>query len=254
MFFLYNIVKMTKKININFVDFENNIENCNLILKNNPNLYFSKTNYDFLICFGGDGNFLETLKQEYAKKINIIHHGTGHLNFLSNFKDNNDNFNDDNFHEFGILEIKIDNVRFVAINEIEIFKINSTSKYTLSIDDNKFYEFQATGFVVNTSIGSTGINRTIGGPLFFNSDLFCFNELLPVKSINSNALSQPMIFSNQELLFENLWNDNDFIIKIDGKSLNINSWKFIKIKLIKSCAKININYSVWLESINKKLI
>lgn len=245
---------MTKKIHINFVDFENNIENCKLIMENNKNLLFSKTNYDFLICFGGDGNFLEILKQEYTNKINIIHYGTGHLNFLSNFKDNNDNFNYDNFCEYGILKIEIDNVKFIAINEIEIFKINSTSKYVLNIDYNKFYEFQATGFVVNTSIGSTGINRTIGGPLFFNNDLFCFNELLPVKSINSKTLSQPMIFSNQELLFENLWNDNDFIIKIDGKSLNINSWKFIKINLVKSCAKININYGDWLESINKKLI
>lgn len=245
---------MTRKININFVDFENNVKKCNLILKKNQNLSYSRTNYDFLICFGGDGKFLEILKQEYTNKIKIIHYGTGHLNFLSTFNDNNDNFNSDYFHEFGILEIIIDNIKYVGINEIEILKINSTSKYVLNIDNNKFYEFQATGFVINTSIGSTGINRTIGGPLFYNNELFCFNELLPVKSIKSKTLSQPMIFSNQELLFENLGNDTDFIVKIDGKSINTNYWKLIKIKLIKSCAKINNNYNVWLESIKKKLI
>lgn len=243
---------MKKQININFLDFDKYKNEINDILKSNPNFNFSTTNYDYLVCFGGDGTFVNTLRNFYNKKINIILYPKGNLNFFGTLNLDIDQFQ---FSYFNILEIDIDNVKYFSINELILTKINSTSKFTICLNNDNLYSFQGSGFYCCTTMGSSGFNRSCGGPLFFDNNLYCYNELFVAKNKNNKFLDQPLMLSNQHLNIINTENNNDeFQLKIDGNSYVIKNWKNISIKLTNSCAKINLSYLTWLEAIKTKLI
>ncbi len=242
---------MTKKIKINFVNYTQNKKIIDNILNNYPNLIYSKNEYDYLICIGGDGTYIDTLLNNFNNDTKILLIPNGNLNF---FESNLNNIANLEFKKFKLLEIRVDNEIYFVINEIQITSLNSTNIYDVYIDEYEFYSFQGSGFYCCTSIGSSGFNRSVNGPLFFNQNLFCFNELFVAKNNINHYLDQPLILENQTINIYNKNMNKSFQFKIDGKSKIIESWNHISIKQIESCAKINLNYKIWLDAIKNKLI
>lgn len=242
---------MKDKFKINFFNIDNYKNEINELLKSNSNFIYSPNDYEYLIVFGGDGTFLDALKSFYDKSIKIILFPSGNLNFFGSDFVNKDWY----FEDFSLLEILINGHKFYAVNEISIFNNNSTFFTNMYIDNIHLLKLQSSGFMVCTSLGSSGLNRSVGGPLFLDINLMCFNELFPALHNKNQYLNQPLIVNNKhELNFYNLNIDNKFLIKLDGKVINLKKWKNISIKLIKSCAKINLNYFKWINSIKSKLI
>lgn len=217
----------------------------------NPDFEYSPDNFNYLITCGGDGTYIDLLKQNFSQQINLLLFPTGNLNFFSS----DFNLINNEWQEFSLLEIWIDNQKFYAINDFMIIKIGGTAIYNLGINDFNFIKTQSSGFLINTSLGSTGVNRSLNGPLFFDQNIYCLHELMVAKHNKNTFLDQPIILDYQNII--NIYNveDNcDFTYKIDGNEFQITNWKHICIKLIKSCAKINLSYLSWLKKIQTKLI
>lgn len=228
----------------------------NKILKLNENFIESETEYEYLICIGGDGTMLEAMKRHHNEQIKIIGINLGHLGFLSNeIKFEKIDLNLE-FESYNLLKLQFDSNEFVCINELLMFSENNPIPIEVFVNDNYFYEYIGSGCFVATKLGSTGLNRSMNNPILINNNCYLFNEYYPVKSANNKFLNQALIFSNNQSIKLNLKNkiDASLFVKIDGITNKINS-KTFKIELINSNAKIvSLSLENQLQKISKKLI
>ena len=62
------------------------------------------------------------------------------------------------------------NHNFTAINEILLFAANNPLHYKINFNRFRFYKFLGSGFFVSTKNGSTGLNRSLEGPILLDDD------------------------------------------------------------------------------------
>lgn len=245
-------------INVAFYSITPEHNLIDFILKNNKNFKLNYEKYELLIVLGGDGSYLEALKKFKNHNIKMIFIKTGNLGFFENeINIKNIKINDHKFDNYSLLKITIDNnIEFFSFNEFLLIANDNPINYSLFLNNNFFYSFTGTGFLTTTMNGSTGINRSLSGPLLSSDKQFIFNEFIPVNSVNSYSLKQSIVLNEDDELKIKL--NVDYIskinLKIDGKTIDFIS-KNIKINLVKSKAKIyKLNQNQWINRIQKKII
>ncbi len=243
---------LNNKINFFNLKQSNNIDD--LILKNN-NFILDKKNYNYLIAIGGDGTFLECVKNNFNKKINILLYNNGNLGFFSSkFNNYKIDLKKIEFVNYKLLKIEFDNKTYYAFNEILIMSKNQTYDFKLSINNQRFYNFYASGFCINTAYGSTGLNRSLNGPMYYDNNLICFNEFLTSK-YNQKNLNQALLIDKKILISsKEIIDDKNFIIKIDGQNIDNFNFKEIYFSLKESQAKIDLSFNKWIDTIQKKIL
>lgn len=245
-------------INVAFYSFVPEHDLINFILKNNKNFKLNLQNYELLIVLGGDGVFLDALNKFKDQEIKLLFIKTGNLGFFENDVDiKNIEINNNKFENYSLLKMTVDNeTDFYSFNEFLLSTTDNPISQTLFVKNKFFYSYTGTGFLVSTMNGSSGINRSLNGPLLSSNNQFIFSEFIPVNSTNSTSLKQPIVFTTEDELRIRL--NVDYIpkinLKIDGKSIDFIS-KNIKINLVKSKAKIyKLNQGQWINRIQKKIL
>lgn len=236
---------------------DNQSEVIRQVLDCNKNFLIDENDYELVIVIGGDGTFLNALNTFKNEEVKLVLINQGKLGFFSNI-DNNLQINLDKkkFETYPILTLKSDSKQLTSINEVIFSSQNNPIKYDILINDDYWYTSFASGFIVSTRNGSSGVNRSLHGPLLTNKNQFIYQEFLPVISSQTTSVLQPVVFNiEDELTFKvHQFERNNLFIKADGV---FNNWEDLcfKISLTQSKAKIyQLNFHEWINKINEKLL
>ena len=148
-------------------------EKIRLTLASNEYIY-DELNPETVFVVGGDGTFLKAIHQyiDHLESIQFIGIHTGTLGFMCDHQkeeldDLLEKFKSEqpHVHSYPLLEITLEgkNQTVYAFNEARIENIANTLTLDLSINDEFFETFKGSGICLCTQIGSTAINRSLGG-------------------------------------------------------------------------------------------
>ena len=173
---------------------------------------------DYVISVGGDGTLLRSLHkyEDRLDKIIIVGIHTGKLGFLCDYLasdieeivsaiTSNRNVVD----EVSLLCLKTQKRKYYAMNEVRIESPYKTMKSEIFINDKLLEKYHGNGLNFSTSLGSSGYNHSLNGPLINpNMETIIMSE---VAGINHNAyrsLKSPLVLGAQD------------VIKVRGKFFN----------------------------------
>lgn len=180
---------------------------------------------DFIVIIGEDRTLLKYLKYFIFKKnIYIIAINIENTGFLAEIKKENmikeyDNFlnNDFNYKNHYILEIKVKNKIYYALNEIVVYKSRITSRILkVSFLENNEYmcTYKSDGVIVSTATGSTGYSMAVGGPILKSNMKAII--ITPISPHNLNT--RPIVINgDRDLKFQIKDPDRYGEIIIDGQ-------------------------------------
>lgn len=229
---------------VTFFSYQYQPEIIDSILSKNKWLVLDDKNYELVIVLGGDGTFISALKKFHTQDVKIFLFNQGQLGFFESEKDLSQVVaNDNNFSTFNYLQLTVNqDEEYYAINEFLLTVTNNPIDYKIFLDQNEFYQFCGTGCLIATSNGSTGMNRSLNGPILLDKDLFIFQEFLPVRNVNKHSLLQPIVLDIKQQLSIQILDENiDHLnLKVDGLVTSIKA-KDMKIQLNKSIAKIYLS-------------
>lgn len=190
---------------------------------------------ELIVCVGGDGALLRTLRNFDFPQIPIIGVNTGHLGFFQEIMpDQLDTFVE--AYEKGnfiiqqmkvvqaFVETKKENTRLLGLNEITIKADKSRSIHlNMSFGNNFVERFSGDGILVATPAGSTAYNYALGGCIVDpRLDLLQVTPMAPMnttafRSFTSSVLVPPDICIN---FFPEFTFENSLLIVADGKEYN----------------------------------
>ena len=224
-------------------------------------------NYEFIIIIGGDGTLLKALKENAEAILNnvkFIAIKSGSLGFYNLFNEKefyqwiDNNLNNYKYWEYDLLDVKVDNKRFYALNEVKIIDQIKTLRLDVYINKDHLQLFRGSGLVFSTKTGSTGYMKSINGAIILSKlELWEMNEIAPLSNNKFRTINSPIILDNtkvvnieKELIGKTLIIDTvpyeikkDFIeIKISNYKLNMIKnpyYKVSQVKLIKNKFFIN---------------
>lgn len=202
-------------------DLKISIPACELIKDNN----FTA---DYVLCFGGDGTFLDVASRVADKGTPIIGINTGRLGFLASFSPENmegtieDIYTGNiNIEKHSVLSISCDELELkdypCALNEIAILKHDISSMISIHTDINNEHltTYQADGLIISTPTGSTAYSLSVGGPIIVpQSDTICLTPVAP-HSLNMRPI---VLCDNSEITLKVESRSGSFLISLDGRS------------------------------------
>jgi len=230
-------------------------------------LIYDENSPDYLITIGGDGTFLLAVNKYYRnEKIVFISVNTGSFGYLCEFEvEEIDNLinNLGNFprREISLLKCKIKedkkdeidpcfmvDTELYALNE---FRISSTKGKTLqfdvSINDTFLETLRGDGCVISTSVGSSGVARSMGGALVDNEiEMIQFVENAPILNHKYGSLRSAFVLSKEKVIKLNNFS-HEYEIFYDCENVSsINQNTIVEVKLsdkkIRIIANPNKNY------------
>lgn len=138
----------------------------------------STDDFDIAISYGGDGTFLDSVRQMETKPIPIIGINSGRLGFLStvNYKETEEALEHLLAGEYSIVwrslirviadGILPDDLTSLALNEITIQKNGTTMvEVEVFIDGLDAGQYWADGVILSTPTGSTAYSMSVGGAI-----------------------------------------------------------------------------------------
>lgn len=204
---------------------------------------------DYVFILGGDGTFLHFLSKYANERVRLIGINSGTLGFytIGNLKElinknDIDSFflQDDKY--FSPLILKSDllssdekiKTTLYAINDI-VVQSPLTFKAELFLNKtHKFLDYAGTGIILCTPTGSTGINKSNNGPIFFSSlSGYCLSFIMPLNNKKYINFTNPFLFEKRE----------EFLCKIVDKSIEyqiINDGVNIDQSIIKQVSQIHV--------------
>lgn len=197
--------------------------------------------YNIAISIGGDGTFIKMLHtNNFNSNIYYIGINAGSLGFLSSIEnaDIKRFINDLKNKIFNIRELDILKTRVFSNNEIEIISINeltirkqdfSSLRSEVYINNDLLEKYVGDGLVVSTSVGSTGYNLALSGPIVDpNIKAYTLTAIAPINNKVYNSLSNSMIISSDKKISVIPQENNNLCIVSDGKLLKIDNIKKIE--------------------------
>ena len=194
----------------------------------------------FLFSIGGDGTLLETITLVRDSGIPVMGINTGRLGFLSSISKD----------EIGTAldavlkgKFSLDHRSLIclespknifknfncALNEITIQKSDSLAMITIhaSVNGKFLNTYWADGLILATPTGSTAYSLSCGGPIVMpDSENFV---ITPVAPHNLNV--RPVIISSNDIIELEVEGRNpNFLLSLDSRSENIQSFGKLKIK------------------------
>jgi NAD+ kinase len=179
-------------------------------LLNELKIEIDDLNPDVIICIGGDGTFLKAVQNNIDRLDDVFFLGvnSGKLGYLYDYQldDLEEAIRDlDNGAlietYFPLLEgtVTCENGTYEieAINEIKISSIYKTLDCDVFINNEKLEDFSGNGLIISSSIGSTALNKSLGGPLIANDvDTILLTPIAPINNNLVSSITNPIIFSN----------------------------------------------------------
>lgn len=157
-------------------------------------------NPDVVICIGGDGTFLKAVQNNLDRLNNVCFLGVnnGKLGYFYDYdvdqiQDALSDLDNGKLIEqsFSLLEgtVVCDNETYdiAAVNEIKISSIYKTLECEVFINGEKLEDFAGNGLVVSSQLGSSALNKSLGGAIIENS-VPCL-ELTPIAPVTNNIVS-----------------------------------------------------------------
>jgi NAD+ kinase len=214
---------------------------CFTLLDNSVNNERLKDNFvrdneviDFILCFGGDGTMLKSVKSSLSYNAPVLGINFGKLGFLS----------DCSLHELNriissllrgkytlesrmlidVLVFREDKLlmELIALNDVAIFKDSDTKLLStgLYVNNQLVYESRSDGIVVSTPTGSTAYSLSAGGPIISPS-----MKAMIVTPLNPHILTvRPMVFAQNDKIEIRFPAVNTASLQVDG----INALKLMK--------------------------
>ena len=196
---------------------------------------------DFLVVIGEDRTLLNSFKYfVFKENFYIIAINIENAGFLVEIKKENmireyDNFLNNDFDHGArhILEIKLKDRIYYALNEIVISKAEVTSKIlkvSFTVNDEYMCTYKSDGVIVSTPTGSTAYSMSAGGPIL-NPNIKAI-VITPIAPHNLSTRSI-VISGEEELKLQIKERDRDGKIIVDGQiSERIDSSTIINIKYL----------------------
>jgi NAD+ kinase len=191
------------------------------------------TEFDFMLCLGGDGAILDTLCLVKDSGVPVLGINTGRLGFLSSISTEeietplkkvlNGEYSLD---ARSILKLESSSGLFqdvnYALNEVTVQKKDSSSMMIIHayVDDEYLNSYWADGLIISTPTGSTGYNLSCSGPIIMpGSNVFVITPIAP-----HNLNVRPLVIPNNKKIKLKLEGRGDeFLVALDSRSIPINS-------------------------------
>lgn len=219
-------------------------------------------NPDYVFVLGGDGTFLHFFNIYKDKNVKLIGINSGTLGFytignlqeLSKEKNLSSFFKEEkNYFKPLLLSSKMyENDKFkheiFSLNDLVIQSV-STMKSDIFLNNELYFNnVGSSGIIFCTPTGSTGTNKSNGGPIFFSSlNSFCVSLIMPLNSLKYSSFTNPFIFSKNEIITWLLKNQEiDFQIASDGIVINTKNINKIEVSLVNSESKIFMPFEITL--------
>ena len=218
---------LSDKNNIDFYLLENqNLDHSKILFKNSVvDFDFIKDNSDVIICIGGDGSIISTLRKFVKTNLPVLGLHIGGLGFLAecnkdSYKDRINNIIEKKYYVENrmLIEVESDSKKFHSINEVVLNrgKLGRTIKINVSIDNKYVNTYESDGLIFSTPTGSTAYSLSAGGPIV-SPEL----ELIIITPICPHTLSmRPLIVpSNEEVCISFDKDSKDYLLSlnIDGQ-------------------------------------
>lgn len=217
---------------------------------------------ELIISIGGDGCFLQTIRDYNLPNVPLVGINTGHLGFFPDISPKDiDIFiksyleGDYITQELPLLQTKVTTndgyCNIFGINEAVVKGDKSrTIHLKLDINNKRVQNFSGDGLIISTSAGSTAYNYAVGGSIVDTS--LNVMQVAPISPINTNAyrcFTSSIICSHDSIVnvspeceFE-----NSTLVVVDGLEYNFKEINNIslsisdrKIKLLRTS-----NYEFW---------
>ena len=261
---------MTKIINIfkNKSRYSKNIYNKTKYILNDYG-YEVSVNFNPKACLnlviGGDGTFLNAVKNSNFSTIPFIGINTGHLGFYQEI-------NPDNIEDFvkcfsekkyyienlPMLESKIGKNKINAVNEVVVkSNRNQIVRLRLFIDGNFIENFSGDGLIISTPHGPTAYNLSSNGAILHQSlEGFQLTPIAPVFSSLNRSLKAPIILpKNAEIEINVSKRDNyHTVFLFDGKEFKSNNFKITTKISNHELKKLILNKNHYWSNIKNKLL
>ena len=186
---------------------------------------------EIVITVGGDGTMLRAVHQylHLSESVRFIGVHTGTLGFYTNFLTNEIEemcqkivSTAPSYNEFSLLEIKIKGGKtWYALNEFRIENVYHTQTIKMYMNDQYLQTFKGNGVCISTSIGSTGYNRSLGGPIVeLSLPLIVMTEIAGIHHRANRSLGSSLVMGKQTRFKMILTNNSKSIIGIDHFTLD----------------------------------
>lgn len=162
-----------------------------------------KESPEIVITVGGDGTMLRAIHQylDTLDSINFVGIHAGTLGFFTNYTiEQIDKLCDDilsktpEIRKHNLLEISFSNEKFYAVNELRIENSYHTQTIDMYINNEYLQTFKGNGVCLSTSVGSTGYNRSLNGPIIDSSlNLMVLSEIAGIHHRKYKSLQSPLV-------------------------------------------------------------
>lgn len=199
---------------------------------------------------GGDGTFLKAIHQyiDILDQIQFIGIHTGTLGFMCDhqvdeLEDLLHKFlnNKPILHAYPMIEATLENLdeTIFALNEVRIENIVNTLTLDLWINDEYFEKFIGTGICLSTQIGSTAINRSLGGAIIQQGlPLLQLSEIMGVHHWKHRSLRSSLILKEDAVIKVNPACFNNTLLCYDHKAISLENCTGIILKNSNHLVKI----------------
>lgn len=220
-----------------------------LTLASNEYIY-DELNPETVFVVGGDGTFLKAIHQyiDHLESIQFIGIHTGTLGFMCDHQkeeldDLLEKFKSEqpHVHSYPLLEITLEgnNQTVYAFNEARIENIANTLTLDLSINDEFFETFKGSGICLCTQIGSTAINRSLGGAIIQHGlPLLQLSEIMGLHHWKHRSLGSSLILKEDAVIHVKPESFHHTLLCYDHKSMPVDQCTGITMKNSQKHVKI----------------
>lgn len=175
----------------------------------NKGFLFDEESPDIVISIGGDGTFLRSIQKYHTFNPLFVNINFGNLGYLCEYSTKQveellQDLLDENHKEkeVRLLECKFQDKIYYAINEFRVEAQNGqTINFDVSINETFLEHIKGDGCLISSSIGSSGMSRSIGGALVDNEiEMIQFVEKAPINNKFYSSIHSPYVLNNDKVI------------------------------------------------------
>lgn len=202
---------------------------------------YDETHPQMVISVGGDGTMLYSVHKymDILEDVAFIGIHTGTLGFLTDYqKEEYLEFIEDvrqgkyQIYQRALLEVKLKNESFYALNEVRIENNRRSQVLDISINHDFFETFRGNGVCISTASGSTAYNKSLGGAVIYSSeDLMQLSEIAGIHHNAYRSLGSSLILDKSHCVSITSRDFKGTILGIDHQVFDLNEEEELSIRL-----------------------